>query len=98
MEITPSDLMKIDSRASNIYEAIIVTAQKARQINEEWRIEYNTMLNTMNPDGLEDEFEEKANQDRLDISKEFEKRAKPHMSALEKITEEGIKYRYKEEE
>lgn len=98
MEINPTDLVKIDSRASNIYEAIIVTAQRARQINEEWRIEYNTMLNTMNPDGLDDEFEEKANQDRLNISQEFEKRAKPHMTALKMICDEGIKFRNRDEE
>jgi len=97
MEFTPSDLKKIDERASNIYEAIIAVGKKARQVNEEWRLEYNTMLNTMNPDGIEDEFDDKANSDKLEISKEFDKRKKPHLFALDKFMGEGVKYKYKEE-
>ncbi|MFA8343885.1 MAG: DNA-directed RNA polymerase subunit omega [Rhodothermaceae bacterium] len=97
MEFKPSDLKKIDDRASNIYEAIIAVGKKARQVNEEWRLEYNTMLNTMNPDGIEDEFDDKANSDKLEISKEFDKRKKPHLFALDKFMGEGVQYRYKEE-
>lgn len=97
MEFKPSDLKKIEERASNIYEAIIAVGKKARQVNEEWRLEYNTMLNTMNPDGIDDEFDDKANSDKLEISKEFDKRQKPHLFALDKFMDEGVQYRYKEE-
>ena len=98
MEFKPSNLQKIENKASNIYEAIIAVGKKARQVNEEWRLEYNTMLNTMNPEGIDDEFDDKANADKLEISKEFDKRKKPHLFALDRFMDEGFEYRYKEDE
>ena len=41
MEINPIDLREIDKRAGNVYEGIIVSAKKARQINSENKIEFN---------------------------------------------------------
>ena len=35
MEINPIDLREIDKYASNVYEGIIVTAKRARQVNAE---------------------------------------------------------------
>ena len=41
MEINPIDLREIDEKAGNVYEAIIVTAKRARQVNSENKIEFN---------------------------------------------------------
>jgi len=97
MEAHPIDLKLIDSRTKNVYEAVIVAARRARQINEENRIEYNTIINNIIP-GPEDEFDERANPEMLKIALEFEKRDKPHQIALAELIGDGIGYRYKDEE
>ena len=40
--IVPVDLRRIEGIASNVYEAIIVAGKRARQINDDNRLEYNT--------------------------------------------------------
>jgi hypothetical protein len=57
MPIKPIDLRKLEENASNVYEAVIVAARRARQINDENRLEFNTLLSTMIPT-IEDEFED----------------------------------------
>jgi DNA-directed RNA polymerase omega subunit len=97
MEAHPIELKIVDSRTKNLYEAVIVASRRARQINEENRIEYNTVVNTIIP-GPEDEFDERANPELLKIAQEFEKRDKPHQIALKELIDGGISYRYKDEE
>lgn len=98
MEIKPSDVKAINEKAANIYEAVIICASKARIYNEEIRQEYNALLSTMNPEGADDEFDEKINHDKMKISLQFEKKPKPHVMALNKLLTEGIKYHYKDKE
>ena len=85
----------IIKRASNIYEAIMVTSQKARQINQENKLEFTNLINTFHP-ANEDDFEDRDNTEQEKISIEFEKREKPHIQALNELVEKGIEYRYKE--
>jgi hypothetical protein len=54
MEVTPVDLRKIDEKTKNVYEAVIVAAKRARQINDELKIEFNAVLSTI-PAGPSDE-------------------------------------------
>ncbi len=96
MEITPVDLKKIDERGSNIYEAVIVSAVKARAINDQNRLEYNERLSAMAP-GIEDDFEDQANPDQLKISLEFEQRPKPHLQGLKLFINDEIRFKYKDE-
>lgn len=98
MEINPVSMAKIHQRASNIYEAVIIASQKAKKINDEYKLEYNTLLNSLPSAGIEDEFDEKDNADKLAISLEFEKRKKPHLTALEELIDGKVEYRYKEDE
>ena len=93
MKISPVELKKIDENAANIYEGVIVAGKKARQINDENRLEFNTQLNSM-IGGVEDEFDEKENPDRLRISLEFEKKVKPHIDALNQLIDGKIEYNY----
>ncbi|MGE5682059.1 MAG: DNA-directed RNA polymerase subunit omega [Bacillota bacterium] len=95
MQIQPVDLRKIDERASNVYEAIIVAAKEARRINEEQRLEYNMQVNTIPSKGLEDDSEDMDNPDQLKVSLEFEKRPKPHLQSLNELLDGKIEFRYK---
>ncbi len=97
MPIKPIELTKLNDKAANIYEAVIVAALEARRINDENKIEFNTLLNNLIA-GYEDEFEERDNAEQIKISLEFEKRPKPHMLALQRLMDGEIKYRYKEED
>ncbi|MBU0559370.1 MAG: DNA-directed RNA polymerase subunit omega [Bacteroidetes bacterium] len=97
MKITPVDLKKIDERSANIYEAAIVAAKRARQINDDNRLEYNTLVNQI-VTTPEDEFEDKANPDLIRISVEFEKKHKAHQYAMDELLNGQIQYRYKDTE
>ncbi len=97
MNITPVDLREIDKHAANVYEAVIASARKARLINDENKLEFNTMLSALMPT-VEDEFDERENPEQLKISLEFEKRPKPHMIALHELLEGKLSYRYKDKE
>ena len=96
-KLQPIDLRKIEEVAANVYEAITVIGKKARQINDDNRLEYNTLLNTLSI-GMEDDFEEKENPDQLKAALEFEKRPKPHLRALVKLLDGDVDFRYKEVE
>lgn len=97
MGITPTDLAKIEQHTSNIYEAVIVSSKRARQINNETRLEFNTLINSLVSEADED-FEERENPDQLRISLEFEKREKPQLQALQEVIDGNVEFRYKETE
>ena len=95
MKVVPVELTKIDEHAANVYEGVVIASKKARQLNDENRIEFNTLINTM-LGGVEDEFDEKENPDRLGISLEFENRIKPHLKALYQLMDGEIDFYYKD--
>lgn len=95
MHIEPIDLRSIDEHSSNIYEAIIVAAKRARQINDENKIEFNALLSTIPQTQSEDESEDLDNPAQLKISLDFEKRLKPHQQAFKELLEGKIEYTYK---
>ncbi|MBU1099727.1 MAG: DNA-directed RNA polymerase subunit omega [Bacteroidetes bacterium] len=96
MRLTPVDIKVVEQNTANIYEAVIVASKRARIINDDNKLEFNTLLNTILA-GREDEFEEKENPDQLRISVEFEKKPKPHLMALQELMNNEISYRYKED-
>ena len=97
MPITPVELSKVEKSTANIYEAVIVAAKKARLINDQTKMEFTTLLNTM-IQGTEEDFEDKENPDQLKLSLEFEQRSKPHLQALNQLINEDIEFRYRDEE
>lgn len=97
MAIKPINLKELESSSDNIYEAIIIAAKRARQINDQGKLEFNTLLSTMIP-AIEDEFEERGNPDQERISLEFEKREKSHLRSLGELVSGELKYRYRDEE
>jgi len=95
MEIKPVDLRTIDERASNVYEAIIVSAKRARVVNDENKIEYNALISTIPTSGTDDESEDIENPAQLKISLDFEKKEKPHVQAVQELLDGKIEYFYK---
>lgn len=96
MGIEPIDLREIDKRAANVYEAIIVSAKKARHINDENKIEYNAMLSTIPQTANDDEAEDIDNPAQLKMALELEKKDKPHIQALKELLSDEIEYDYKQ--
>ncbi|HET56109.1 MAG TPA: DNA-directed RNA polymerase subunit omega [Ignavibacteria bacterium] len=96
MPIRPIELRKLETKTSNVYEAVIVAAKRARNINDQAKLEFTTLLNTMIPN-VDDEFEEKENPDQLRLSLEFENRKKPHLQAIDELIEGKVEFRYKED-
>ena len=96
MQITPIDLREIDKCADNIYEAIIVSALRARQLNDEVKIEFNALLSTLPEAATDEESEDIDNPAQLKISQDLEKRKKPHIQALDELLQEETKYKYKD--
>jgi len=96
MNITPVDLREIDKRSENVYEAIVVAAKRARQINSDNKIEFNALLNTIPSAGVEDDSEDVTNPAQLKVALDWEKKPKPHLQALNELLDGEIKYKYKE--
>ncbi len=96
MHISPIDLREIDKRASNVYEAIIVSSKRARQINDENKIEFNAMLNTIPESTSDDETEDITNPAQLKMALELEKKNKPHLQALDELLQGKIEFEYKQ--
>lgn len=95
MNINPIDLRIIDERAENVYEAIVIAAQRARQINNENKIEFNALLNTIPSMGTDDDAEDVTNPAQLKIALDFEKKQKPHLQSLNELLDGEIKFKYK---
>ncbi|MCX6137701.1 MAG: DNA-directed RNA polymerase subunit omega [Ignavibacteriales bacterium] len=101
MAIKSVEISELESKAANVYEAIVVLSKRARQINEETKLEFNQRLETISilPSSSNPEEEEPdANPDQLRISLEFEKRPKPTEEAIREILNDELKFRYKEPE
>ena len=96
MPIEPVDIKKIEENSSNIYEAVVVCAKRARMLNEENKLEFNTQISTMIP-GIEDEFDDKDNSEQVKISMEFEVREKAHLKAIKELLKNDLEYRFKEQ-
>ena len=96
MEIKPIDLREIDEKAQNVYEAIIVSSKRARQINDENKIEFNALLSTIPETTSDDENEDIDNPAQLKISLDMENRDKPHVQALDEFLDRKIEYKYKQ--
>jgi len=95
MSLEPLNLTVIDSYAENIYEAIVVLSRRARQINEEIKIQLNQELE-MFTTRMDSDEEIETNPEQMRISIEFEKMPKPTQQAVADLMADRITYRYKE--
>ena len=101
MPLKPLDIEQVSDRAENIYEAIVVLLKRARQINEEMKIEFNQRIEMLQSRIFEPEEETEqpqTNPDQILVAQEFEMRPKPTETAIRELLEKKITFRYKEEE
>ena len=101
MGVKPVDLKNLESKAANIYEAIVIASKRARQINEELKIEFNKRIEMIQSklfDQAEEGVEVEANPDQVRIAREFERIPKPTETALGDLLGDKLTYRYKENE
>lgn len=101
MPIKPLDIEEITGKADNIYEAIVILLKRARQINEEMKIEFNQRIEMLQSRIFEPEEETEqpqTNPDQILIAQEFEHRPKPTETATEELLTDKLDWRYKEDE
>lgn len=101
MPIKPLDIDRLSHSADNIYEAIVVLLKRARQINEEMKIEFNQRIEMLQSRIFEPEEETEqpqTNPDQILVAREFEQRPKPTEIAIRELVEKKVDYRYKEDE
>ncbi len=102
MSVKPIAMHEFLIKAGNIYEAIIVSSKRARQIHDDMKIQLSDQLETLKalnatPEPEDDSEVAVANPDQLRISIEFERKPKPTETALTEVIEKKVPYRYKEE-
>ena len=95
MPLKTLDIEKFEANAENMYEAVAICAKRARQINDEMKIELSQRLAPI--DAKETEDDTIMNQDKLEISLDFEKRDKPTTQAVQELINGELTYRYRDE-
>ena len=93
MGLNPLDLESFSKTAENVYEAIVVVSKRARQINDDYKIQMNNEIETMVNTGEEDYD---SNPDRANISIKYEKLEKPTQKAVKEIQNNELRFKYKE--
>ncbi len=98
MTIKPMDLEQFSNMAKSVHEAIVVASKRARQVNEEMKIEFNQRVEMFTTKTETETEETDINPDQLKVSLEFEKRPKPTELALDELMSGDTEWRYKERE
>jgi DNA-directed RNA polymerase subunit K/omega len=97
--VTPVDLEMMARNGQSLYQAVAITARRARQINDEIKTEYQARVSTLVPVELdEDEEFEAPNFDQMKISLEIDKLGKPTLEALAEFSQNRLEYRFRDTE
>jgi DNA-directed RNA polymerase subunit K/omega len=96
MAMKTLDLQKFEENAANVYEATVICSKRARYINDEQKVELGQRLQPV----IEKETEDDTimNQDKLNISLDFEMRDKPTIQAIKEMEEGELEFRYRDKE
>jgi DNA-directed RNA polymerase subunit K/omega len=92
------DTFAIDGQVEgNLFEALVVVAKRANQLQKDLKEELNAKLEEFatSQDNLEEVFE---NREQIEISKFYERLPKPHSVAIEELLNGNIYYRRPEED
>ena len=96
MTINPLEIEEVESKAGNIYEAVVVAAKRARQINDEQKLEYNTRVEPLIK--VDDDSDDSVvSKDKMNISIEFEIRPKTTESGLNELLNDNLEFRLRNE-
>jgi len=96
LPIQTIDLEKFEAEAENLYEAVVIASRRARQINNDLKIELSQRMEPIIAKETEDDTI--MNQDKMNLSLEFEKRDKPSIQAIKEVLNKDLKFRYRDEE
>ena len=96
MSITPLEIEEVESKAGNIYEAVVVAAKRARQINDEQKLEYNQRVEPLIK-ADDDSDDTVVSKDKMNISVDFEKRTKSTERGLEELLHDDLEFRVRSE-
>jgi DNA-directed RNA polymerase subunit K/omega len=93
--IITRDVEKIAAPTGNIYESVVIISKRAKQIAVNLKEELNNKLAEFatTVDNLEEVFE---NREQIEISKFYERMAKPTTTATEEFLEGKLTYRMRE--
>ena len=94
MALETVDIAKFEKSAENLYEAVVIASKRARQINDEMKMELSQRLEPVIAKETEDDTI--MNQDKLNISLDFEKRKKPTLQAIEELEVGKLSFRYRD--
>jgi DNA-directed RNA polymerase subunit K/omega len=98
MALKPIDLEFFNREGKNVHESIVAASKRARQINEEVKIEFNQRIELITTKTESESEENDVNPDQLRISLEFEKRPKPTDVALDELITTKLTWKYREKE
>ena len=91
--LAPKNFVELVKHTSNIYETTVVVAKRAKQIALKIKEELNDRFLEFESqtDNLEEVFE---NEERIEISKYYERQPKPIVLSTEEFLADGVVYRY----
>lgn len=95
--IITRDVEKLSEKTGNIYEAVAIISQRARQITINVKEELSSKLAEFasTVDNLEEIFE---NREQIEISKFYERMPKPTTLAIEEFLDDKVMFRMRDEE
>ncbi len=90
--VIPRDTRIFFEKTGNIYEAVVIIANRANQINMELKEELSSKLEEFasSYDNLEEVFE---NKEQIEVSKFYERIAKPTIIAINEFIEDKLEIR-----
>jgi DNA-directed RNA polymerase omega subunit len=96
IDITIDDLKR---KISNIYEAVVVMSKRARQVNDEQRLQIEMEMDTkpINENRESEDFDD-VEIDREALLREHKKYPKPSIEAIKEMCEGKIAFRYIEQD
>lgn len=95
MAIKPIDLEFFNQAGKNVHECIVAASKRARQINEDLKIEFNQRVEMFAIKTESETEENDINPDQLKVSLEFEKRPKPTDVSLDELIHDRLHWEYK---
>ncbi len=90
------DLSKLSEKTGNIYQTVMIVAQRANQIASDVKKELNSRLEEFSnfADTLEETFE---NREQIEITRFYERQPKPTLIAIKEFEEGGTYHKVVEE-
>jgi hypothetical protein len=98
MPLKPIDLEYFNQTGKNVHECIVATSKRARQINDDIKIEFNQRVELITTKTETEAEENDINPDQLKISLEFEQRPKPTDTALDQLLDDSLEWKFRERE